>query len=307
MAPRGFAGAATAEQGSGQNAIGFDAHASWNLPSTHQGHARSYDFLRLWTSSGTGLRILNVVDEFTRVRVGAHVGYSIGATEVRRVVEQIVDRYGRPKMIRSDNGREFTATGLLDWLRDEGVASIQVQKASPQRNKYIERFNGSMREELLNREVFHSMTEARVVTTDRVWHYNHDWPHSGREGDAGRLRDMHWRPAVDIPRGPSMAATERGGESAYHHCRWTSRRSAPGPGRPRVLSDHLDQFRGAGQSRGRQIAQFLHNNLIVDLLIALIYIMMNIIVSEIASYLDRRLGRSATKDLSAPSDDGGGR
>lgn len=111
--------------------------------------------MSLRTVNGTGLRILNVVDEFTRVCVGSHVAYSIGAAEVRRVLEDIFDRYGRPQMIRSDNGREFIAASLLGWLREQGVEPIQVQKASSQQNGYVERFNGSMRDELLNREVFH--------------------------------------------------------------------------------------------------------------------------------------------------------
>lgn len=166
---------------SGQKAIGADMYALWNLPSTGQGHVWSYDFMSLRTANGTGLRILNVVDEFTRVCVGSHVNYSIGAADVRRCLEQVFDRYGRPQMIRSDNGREFIATSLLEWLREQGVAPIQVQKASPQQNGYIERFNGSMRDELLNREVFHSLTEARVVIGNWVWHYNHERPHSGLE------------------------------------------------------------------------------------------------------------------------------
>ena len=192
---------------SGQKAIGADVHALWNLPSTHQGHVWSYDFMSLRTANGTGLRILNVVDEFTRVCVGAHVGYSIGATEVRRVLEQIFDRYGRPQLIRSDNGREFIATSLLNWLRDEGVEPIQVQKASPQQNGYIERFNGSMRDELLNREVFHSMTEARVVITDWVWHYNHERPHSGLQM---RTPAAYAAYIADLPSTSSMVASERG-------------------------------------------------------------------------------------------------
>lgn len=166
---------------SGQKALGTDVHALWNLPSTRQGHVWSYDFMSLRTVNGTGLRILNVVDEFTRVCVGSHIAYSIGATEVRRAMELIFERYGRPQMIRSDNGREFIATTLKTWLNEQGVQPIFVAKASPQQNGYIERFNGSMRDELLNREVFHSLTEARVVIADWVWHYNHERPHSGLE------------------------------------------------------------------------------------------------------------------------------
>lgn len=192
---------------SGQKAIGADAHALWNLPSTHQGHVWSYDFMSLRTARGTGLRILNVVDEYTRVCVGSHVGYSIGATEVRRVLEGLFDRHGRPQLIRSDNGREFIATGLLDWLRDQGVTPIQVQKGSPQQNGYIERFNGSMRDELLNRENFDSLTEARVVVANWVWHYNHERPHSGL---GMRTPAAYAAYIAGLPPTPSAVASERG-------------------------------------------------------------------------------------------------
>jgi transposase InsO family protein len=166
---------------SGQKALGTDVHALWNLPSTRPGHVWTYDFMSVRTVNGTGLRILNVVDEFTRVCVGSHVAYSIGATEVRRALEPIFAAHGRPLLMRSDNGREFIAATLQAWLREQGVTPIFVAKASPQQNGFIERFNGSMRDELLNREVFRSLTEARVVVANWVWHYNNERPHSGLE------------------------------------------------------------------------------------------------------------------------------
>lgn len=104
----------------------------------------------------------------------------IGAMDVQRTLERIFEVHGRPKVIRSDNGREFIATSLLTWLKDQGVEPVQVAKASPQQNGYIERFNGSMRDEL-NREVLHSLTEARVVIGQRVKHYNTERPHAGLE------------------------------------------------------------------------------------------------------------------------------
>jgi putative transposase len=129
--------------------------------------------------NGTGLRVLNVVDEFTRLCVGCFVAYSIGASEVRRLMEQTFEAHGRPEIIRSDNGREFIAKTLLDWYRDEqGVNPVQVEKGSPQQNCYVERFNGSTRGELLNLESFRSLTEARVMITRWVEEYNNDRPHS---------------------------------------------------------------------------------------------------------------------------------
>jgi transposase InsO family protein len=164
---------------SGQKAIGTDAHSLWALPSTGHNDVWSYDFVSLRTDRGSALRVLNVVDEFTRVCVGFHANYTIGSTDVRHALERIFERHGKPRLIRSDNGREFIAAGLLAWLRDQGVTPIQIEKASPQQNGYVERFNGSMRDELLNRELIRSLTEARVLIGNWIDFYNTERPHSG--------------------------------------------------------------------------------------------------------------------------------
>lgn len=164
---------------SGQRALGNDTNALWSRPAGHPGHIWTYDFMSLRTSRGVKLRVLNVLDEFTRVCVGFHVGYSIGAESVKHELARLFEEHGAPAMIRSDNGREFIATGLLEWLREVGVEPVHVAKASPQQNGFIERFNGSMRDELLNRETLHSLTEAKVLIGQWVRHYNEERPHSG--------------------------------------------------------------------------------------------------------------------------------
>jgi putative transposase len=78
-------------------------------------------------------------------------------------LERLFDRHRKPRVLRSDNGREFIAASLLDWLTERGVATAFIEKGSPQQNPFVERFNGSMRDELLNGEEFDSLTEARVV------------------------------------------------------------------------------------------------------------------------------------------------
>ena len=167
---------------SGQKAVGADTHSLWALPATGPGHIWSYDFMSLRTANGAGLRLLNVIDEFTRFCVGFYLGYSIGSTDVRRALEGIFARHGRPELLRSDNGREFIASGLQGWLTDQGVTPIQVEKGSPQQNGYIERFNGSMRRELLNAEQFHSVLEAKVVIEDWLVLYNTRRAHRGLGG-----------------------------------------------------------------------------------------------------------------------------
>lgn len=121
--------------------------------------------------------MLNVVDEFTRVALGSRVARSIGARDVVVHLDYLFERHGQPAMIRSDNGREFIAQSVQDWLRDRGVEPVFIAKASPQQNCYVERFNGSMRDELLNGETFRTVTEVRVVVNGWLEHYNQTRPH----------------------------------------------------------------------------------------------------------------------------------
>jgi transposase InsO family protein len=139
----------------------------------------SYDFVAARTEDGLPLRILNVVDEFTRRCVGCRVDRSVGARDIISELEQLFERHGKPRLLRSDNGREFIAETLADWLKDQGVTQIFIEKASPQQNAYVERFNGSMRDELLNGEFFRTVLEARVVINEWIDGYNTIRPHRG--------------------------------------------------------------------------------------------------------------------------------
>ena len=125
----------------------------------------SYDFLATRTREGGFLRVLNVVDEYTRVALGCRVDRSIGARDVRAELERLFDRDGKPKILRSDNGREFVAATLVEWLAAQGVQPAFIERGSPQQNPYVERFNGTMRDEVLRGEEFVNVLEARVVLT----------------------------------------------------------------------------------------------------------------------------------------------
>ena len=167
---------------SGQKAIGEGGNRAWALPALHPNHVWSYDFMSARTSDGGALRILNVVDEHTRESLGSHVARSIGAVHVSRHLAKLFARHGAPKMIRSDNGREFIAETGQQWLLDRGVQPVFVEKVSPQQNCYIERFNGSMRREVLNPESFHSVLEAKVVIDEWNEVYNTRRAHRGLGG-----------------------------------------------------------------------------------------------------------------------------
>jgi putative transposase len=164
---------------SGKRAQGSADNASWNLPAIRPNHIWSYDFVSELTRSGGPIKILNVVDEFTRVSLCSYVARSIGSRDVRRHLERLFARHGKPELIRSDKGREFIATSLGDWLTEHGVATAFIEKGSPQQNPCIERFNGTMRDELLNGEEFDNLLEARVVIGAWNEEYNTRRPHRG--------------------------------------------------------------------------------------------------------------------------------
>ena len=194
----------------GNDASGISDNSAWNLPSIAPRHVWSYDFVAARTRDGGPLRILNVVDEFTRECVGVHVARNIGARDVQRFLEQLFKTRGRPTIVRSDNGREFSADLLVDWLTERGVTAAFIAKGSPQENCYVERFNGSMRDELLNGEEFHSVTEARVVIGQWVEIYNTIRPHRGLAMKTPAAFAASWRPP-DATTRPTYDVGKKGG------------------------------------------------------------------------------------------------
>jgi transposase InsO family protein len=166
-------------QASGKKAQGTADNAVWNRPAAGPNHIWSYDFMSARTRDGASLRILNIVDEYTRVALGCYVARSIGAAEVIVQLERLFETQGRPHVLRSDNGREFIAATLGAWLLEQGVQTAFIEKGSPQQNPFVERFNGTMRDELLNGEEFDSLLEARVVIDEWRREYNTLRPHRG--------------------------------------------------------------------------------------------------------------------------------
>lgn len=167
---------------SGQKALGDDENSIWRLPPRYPNHVWSYDFISRRTADGRPLRVLNVMDEYTRVALGSHCARSIGAREVRRHLTKLFELHGKPAIIRADNGREFIATLLREWLATEGVRGVFIAKASPQQNGYIERFNGTVERELFAGELYHSVLEAQVVLDLWIKTYNTRRRHRGLRG-----------------------------------------------------------------------------------------------------------------------------
>jgi transposase InsO family protein len=138
----------------------------------------SWDFVEDQTENGTRFRILTLIDEYTRQCLAIHVAWSIRAVDVITVVEAAFARYGRPRHLRSDNGPEFIAYAIQDWLREENVKTIYIQPGSPWENGHIESFHDKLRDECLNRELFGSLLEARIILEGWRNEYNDQRPHS---------------------------------------------------------------------------------------------------------------------------------
>ena len=141
-------------------------------------HVWSWDFVHDSLASGRGVKILGVVDEFTRQCVALSASSSFAAHQVIKELETAMNTYGRPELIRSDNGPEFVAKAVEKHLKRRNIGSHYIQPGSPWENGYIESFNSRLRDECLNRELFTSMLEARVVLQDWRKEYNSDRPHS---------------------------------------------------------------------------------------------------------------------------------
>jgi transposase InsO family protein len=145
---------------------------------THRGHVWSWDFVEDQTERGTRFRVLTLIDEFTRECLAVHVAWSIRAVDVITVVEAAMERLGVPGHLRSDNGPEFIAYAIQDWLGSKGVKTIYITPGSPWENAYIESFHDKLRDECLNRELFGSLLEAQVIIEGWRMEYNGLRPHS---------------------------------------------------------------------------------------------------------------------------------
>ncbi len=138
----------------------------------------SYDFVMDQTEDGRRLKILPVVDEYTRECLGIKVARSLTAQDVIATLEKLFQERGAPRYIRSDNGSEFVAHAVKEWLAQSGVETLYIEPGSPWQNAYSESFNSRFRDELLDREVFTSLVEAQVLVEDYRREYNTERPHS---------------------------------------------------------------------------------------------------------------------------------
>ena len=144
----------------------------------YKDHVWSYDFVEERTSNGKKFRTLNIIDEFTRECLAIKVNRKLNSQDVIDELFKLFIYRGIPDHIRSDNGSEFTAKIVRKWLNRLGVKTLFIEPGSPWENGYIESFNGKLRDELLNREIFTTLEEAKVLIEQWRREYNQVRPHS---------------------------------------------------------------------------------------------------------------------------------
>ena len=163
-------------------------------------HVWTVDFVHDRLSWGGGIRLLTVVDEFTRECLSIRVERSLRSEDVKATLAALFQDYGKPLYLRSDNGSEFVARSLQSWLAENGTKPLFIEPGSPWQNGKCESFNGRFRDECLNMEVFDSLKEAQTVIDCWREHYNTERPHSAlnystpAEVAAVSRRLASWRP-----------------------------------------------------------------------------------------------------------------
>ena len=138
----------------------------------------SYDFVEARTHDGRSLRLLTMIDEFTRECLAIRAARRLNSYHVIETLGDCMLQHGVPEHVRSDNGAEMTARRVKQWLQTVGTQPLFIEPGSPWENGYCESFNGKLRDECLNGEIFYSLKEAQVVIEMWRKHYNTIRPHS---------------------------------------------------------------------------------------------------------------------------------
>ena len=141
-------------------------------------HVWSYDFVEDRTHDGRKYRMLNIIDEFTRECLAIRIDRKLNSIDVIDALSDLFILRGVPGYVRSDNGPEFIATAVRDWITVVGAKTAYIEPGSPWENGYCESFNSKLRDELLNGEIFYSLKEAKIIIEDWRRHYNEIRPHS---------------------------------------------------------------------------------------------------------------------------------
>ncbi len=144
----------------------------------HRQDVWSYDFVMDQTEDGRRLKMLPIVDEFSRECLTVEVARHLTGQDVINTLDKLFKERGAPRHLRSDNGPEFVACAIKEWLANSKVETLYIEPGSPWQNAYAESFNSRFRDELLDREIFTTLIEAKVLVADYVRQYNTERPHS---------------------------------------------------------------------------------------------------------------------------------
>jgi putative transposase len=158
--------------------MGTSANACDRRRPRYKDHVWSYDFVTDRTERGAQVKLLTVVDEFTRECLTIQTARSFRGGDVVAALDELFAIRGRPRYIRSDNGPEFACKAVRKWLKASGVGTLFIEPGSPWENGYVESFNGKLRDECLNGELFINRMEMQYVVDRWRLDYNHHRPHS---------------------------------------------------------------------------------------------------------------------------------
>lgn len=157
---------------------GTSAGSTQLMKAERRNHVWGYDFVFDQTSDGGRLKWLPILDEYTRELLSLEVKRSMTAEDVIRQLDLLVEQRGMPEFIRSDNGPEFVAQAIVQWITQRGFKTCFIAPGSPWQNAYSESFNARFRDEFLNIELFTTLLEAKVLGEEHRYKYNHQRPHS---------------------------------------------------------------------------------------------------------------------------------
>jgi putative transposase len=169
-------------------------------------HVWSYDFVEDRTHDGRKIRMLNIIDEFTRECLVIRVSRRLNAIDVVDTLSDLFILRGIPDHIRSDNGPEFIAKSVREWIVTVGARTAYIEPGSPWENGYCESFNSKLRDELLNGEIFYTLKEAQVLIENWRRHYNTVRPHSSLDYRPPAPEVLVWPAAQPGPAPPATPA-----------------------------------------------------------------------------------------------------
>ena len=167
-----------------KRAVGTKASGCVRRQAEYKNHVWTWDFIFDRTANGRSIKILSIVDEFTRECLALPVSRKLKSTEVLDVLADLFVIRGIPKCIRSDNGPEFVAKAIQNWLKKAGVETLYITPGSPGENGFVESFHSRLRDELLNLEVFDNVPHAQALAAAWKNDYNHRRPHSALDYQA---------------------------------------------------------------------------------------------------------------------------